>query len=65
MTEDAPNRSPAGATLDEKAGLTSGLNFWFTKPITRWWRAVCTPSMPARRAAISGSRRLRKSPEIP
>ncbi len=40
MTEDAPNRSPvgivAGATLEEKAGLTSGLNFWFTKPLTRW-----------------------------
>ncbi|MGI9206726.1 MAG: glycoside hydrolase family 3 N-terminal domain-containing protein, partial [Rhodococcus sp. (in: high G+C Gram-positive bacteria)] len=39
MTEDAHNRSPAeivaGATLEEKAGLTSGLNFWFTKPLTR------------------------------
>ncbi|MFI6400527.1 hypothetical protein ACIBED_20705 [Rhodococcus coprophilus] len=39
MTEEAPNRHPArsvaGATLEAKAGSTSGLNSWFTKPITR------------------------------
>lgn len=37
-----PAQSVPTLTLEEKAGLTSGLNFWFTKPVSRWvFRRSC------------------------